>query len=130
MIGLILQSKNIHDFQMNLQGVPGSGNIGVHGGGHFTVNGDPGGDLFTSPGDPVFHLHHAQVDRLWAIWQALDPTGSRQNAIAGTNTFLNDPPSEDTTLQTPIDLGFSGGQVLTMQDLMSTTEGPFCYIYL
>ena len=24
----------------------------------------------TSPNDPVFFLHHANVDRLWAAWQA------------------------------------------------------------
>ena len=30
--------------------------------------GDPGGDLFTSPGDPAFFLHHGQVDRLWTLW--------------------------------------------------------------
>lgn len=27
----------------------------------------------TSPNDPVFFLHHANVDRLWAEWQAKDP---------------------------------------------------------
>jgi tyrosinase len=26
--------------------------------------------LPTSPNDPVFFLHHANVDRLWAAWQA------------------------------------------------------------
>jgi tyrosinase len=32
-VSLILQNKDIYDFQMTMQGVPGSGNIGVHGGG-------------------------------------------------------------------------------------------------
>ncbi len=26
-------------------------------------------DTSTSPTDPIFWLHHAQVDRLWHIWQ-------------------------------------------------------------
>lgn len=29
--------------------------------------------LSTSPNDPVFFLHHANVDRLWASWQARHP---------------------------------------------------------
>ncbi|MGE0812338.1 MAG: tyrosinase family protein [Vicinamibacterales bacterium] len=29
--------------------------------------------LSTSPNDPVFFLHHANVDRLWAEWQAAHP---------------------------------------------------------
>lgn len=27
-----------------------------------------------SPGDPVFFLHHAWIDRLWAIWRSEHPT--------------------------------------------------------
>lgn len=45
-----------------------------------------GGNIATFSGagyDPIFHLHHSQVDRLWAAWRAaapsthLDPTDSR-----------------------------------------------------
>ncbi|WP_257348524.1 tyrosinase family protein [Pseudalkalibacillus decolorationis] len=35
-----------------------------------------GGDMQfipTAPNDPVFFLHHANVDRLWAIWQLIYP---------------------------------------------------------
>lgn len=35
-----------------MQGWPGSGNIGVHGGGHYSMGGDPGHDLLVSPGLP------------------------------------------------------------------------------
>jgi hypothetical protein len=35
---------------------------------HYTIGGDPGGDLFTSPGDPAFWAHHSQMDRMWTIW--------------------------------------------------------------
>lgn len=116
-----------------MQGVPASGSIGVHGGGHYTIGGDPGGDLFVSPGDPAFWVHHGQIDRIWTIWQALDPK-NRQYAISGTGTFLNSPPSANTTLQTPVELGWAptGGENdgLLMQDLMSTFAGPFRYIYV
>jgi tyrosinase len=49
-VSLILQNTNVYDFQMVMQGVPGSGSIGVHGGGHYAMGGDPGRDVFTSPG--------------------------------------------------------------------------------
>nr|KMM68346.1 hypothetical protein CPAG_04675 [Coccidioides posadasii RMSCC 3488] len=128
-VDLILRRKTIESFQMNMQGIPGSGSIGVHGGGHYAMGGDPGRDVFVSPGDPAFFFHHAMIDRVWWIWQNLD-LKNRQNAIHGTGTFLNDPPSPDTTLDTMVDLGYAGGPTLPMRDLMSTINGPFCYVYL
>ncbi|KAG4424821.1 hypothetical protein IFR04_001981 [Cadophora malorum] len=98
--------ENIREFQNDLEGPVGTGDLGPHGGGHFAIAGDPGGDLFTSPGDPAFYLHHGQVDRLWTLWQALDPA-TRQYSLDGTNTMLNDPPSANTTLDDVIDLAYA-----------------------
>ncbi|KAJ5502237.1 Tyrosinase [Penicillium fimorum] len=128
-VDLILRHDDVYDFQMNMQGVPGSGNIGVHGGGHYSMGGDPSRDVFVSPGDPAFWLHHGMIDRTWWIWQNLD-LHKRLNAISGTATFLNGPPSANTTLDTLLDLGYAGGETVAMRDLMSTVSGPFCYIYL
>jgi len=71
---LILQNQNVELFQAIMQADPRyvHGELGVHGGGHFVIGGDPGGDPFISPGDPAFYLHHAQVDRVYWIWQMLD----------------------------------------------------------
>lgn len=63
-----MKQKELEDFQYELQGRPGSASIGPHGGGHYTVGGDPGGDFFVSPSEPAFYLHHGQVDRLWTYW--------------------------------------------------------------
>lgn len=38
----------------------------------FYLGGDPGGDALFSPLEPAFYLHHAQIDRLYFIWQNLD----------------------------------------------------------
>ncbi|KAF9693937.1 hypothetical protein EKO04_008006 [Ascochyta lentis] len=130
-VSLILSNKDIESFQMEMQGVPGSGNIGVNSGGHYSMGGDPGRDLYVSPGYPLFYLHHGMIDSTWWIWQQLGKkmrTG--EEGISGTNTFLDTPPSANTTLDTPIDLGYAAGPPVTMKDLMSTTEGPMCYIYL
>ncbi|KAF9691299.1 hypothetical protein EKO04_010796 [Ascochyta lentis] len=130
-VSLILDHKTISDFQLEMQGLPGSGSIGVHGGGHYSWGGDPGRDLYTSPGDPLFYFHHGTIDRTWWIWQQLDrKTRFGESGISGTGTFLNSPPSANTTLNTIIDLGYAASPAVTMGDVMSTTDGPFCYIYL
>ena len=41
--------------------------VGVHAPVHQWVGGSMGGDC--SPNDPVFWLHHCNLDRLWAEWQ-------------------------------------------------------------
>jgi len=69
------------------------------------------------------------IDKVWWTWQNLDRE-TRLKAISGTGTFLNNPPSANTTLDTVIDLGYSAGTPTPMRDLMSTTDGPFCYVYL
>lgn len=91
-------------------------------------SGDPGGDIFTSPGDPAFFLHHAQIDRTWWIWQNQD-LKNRQNAIAGTITLNNSPPSRNGTLQDYIYLGVNAPGI-QIGDAMNTLAGPFCYIYV
>ena len=60
---------------------------GTHFAGHSTVGGDMS-DIFTSPQDPAFYFHHAQIDRLWTIWQAADPA-SRTYAVSDTVTYAN-----------------------------------------
>lgn len=45
---------------------------GVHGGVHGRVGGDMG-SVPTASYDPLFFMHHANVDRLWAQWQASHP---------------------------------------------------------
>ena len=72
------------------------------------------------------------IDRTWWIWQMLDPANRQfsDNAIAGTNTFFNNPPSANTTLDDYVQYGFAAGPPRQLRDLMSTMSGPFCYIYL
>ena len=128
-VSLILENDDIWDFEMTMQGVPGSGTIGVHGGGHYSMGGDPGRDIYVSPGDPAFWHHHGMIDRVWWIWQNLD-VARRGEAISGTGTFLNEPPSANTTLDALVDAGFANGEPIAMRNLMSTTSGQFCYVYV
>ncbi|CAI4217905.1 unnamed protein product [Parascedosporium putredinis] len=112
----ILDSPDIELFQAIVQGdmrYPEARGLGmaVHGGGHFTIGGDPGGDFYFSPLEPAFFQHHGQIDRMYFVWQNLD-WETRQN-IAGTGTMMNQPPA-----QRPI------------KDLIDTLgSAPFCFVY-
>jgi tyrosinase len=130
-LDLILKSKTVEEFQLNMQGAPGSGSIGVHGGGHYSIGGNPGRDVFTSPGDPIFYLHHSMIDRVWWIWQSLNPSerARGESAIAGTRTFFNMPPSENATLDDLLEYGYAAGPPIPIRDALDTLSGPFCYVY-
>jgi len=49
----------------------------MHNGIHVWI----GGDMMqmTSPNDPIFFMHHAQIDRIWDIWQRQHPGGANYN---------------------------------------------------
>ncbi|KAK4446285.1 hypothetical protein QBC34DRAFT_470052 [Podospora aff. communis PSN243] len=127
---LITQNDNIHWFQTVMEGQFDQGKYGVHTGGHYTVSGDPAGDFYVSPGDPVFWLHHANIDRIWWIWQ-LQNLERRLEEVSHTQTMYNNPPSPNGTLEDVNNLGVLAGDVKT-RDLMSTMGGMggrLCYIY-
>lgn len=45
-------------------------------------------DQSSSPGDPLFFLHHTNLDRLWWQWQSAN-LSSRLNEMGGRNVPLN-----------------------------------------
>lgn len=128
MSSLIKDNKDFYWFATNMQGDFPNGFLGVHTAGHFTVGGDPGGDLFASPGDPYFYLHHAMIDRTYWTWQNLD-IKNRQYAISATITVNNQPPSRNATLDDTLSLGYVGVPDITIREASHTLAGPFCYIY-
>lgn len=68
------------------------------------------------------------IDRVYWIWQN-QGLPERINAISGTITMSNNPPSRDATLDDLQDMGVNGGPI-KLRDLTSTVDGPFCYIYV
>jgi tyrosinase len=66
-----LAAHDFAHFDIVVEGGVSVPNMTYHGGGHLSVGGDLGvmGDVYASPGDPLFYLHHANMDRLWWQWQ-------------------------------------------------------------
>ena len=64
-----LDENNFHNFRPDLEDPHGTVHMRV--GGHMT--------RMTSPNDPIFFLHHANIDRLWAKWQLTHPGTDNYN---------------------------------------------------
>jgi tyrosinase len=120
---LITGSKDINTFQTNMQAQGG-----VHMAGHFTISGDPGSDFYVSPGDPAFWLHHGMIDRSWYIWQTQD-FANRQQVIAGGTSMMGG--GKAASLEDVVDLDVVNidGKKWKIKELVSTVDGPFCYVY-
>ncbi|OJI96766.1 hypothetical protein ASPVEDRAFT_23757 [Aspergillus versicolor CBS 583.65] len=98
-----------------------------HTGGHNSGGGKLS-DFFTSPADPVFYLHHAQIDRVWAIWQAGEE--GRRESFNGTSTFRNPigvTPEVDG--DTVMSFGVVGGNT-TLREVADPMAGKYCYAYV
>lgn len=63
---------------------------GIHNSGHVWVGGSMG-SIMTAPCDPVFWMHHCEIDRIWFEWQAANP--GQNPALAGAAATM-DPWSE------------------------------------
>jgi tyrosinase len=77
-------------FSNRLEGWYGAGSIHnrVHlwVAGQFSNNPPDAGSMYwgSSPNDPAFFLHHCNIDRLWAQWQAMHPDSTYHPAGEGT----------------------------------------------
>ncbi|KAJ5754005.1 uncharacterized protein N7511_008158 [Penicillium nucicola] len=124
----LLASTDIVDFQTVMDHWPANaeGVLGVHGGGHFSL-GSTLQDLFASPQDPAFMLHHGMIDRLWSQWQARDER-HRRFALNGTSTILNPPEGIRVTLDMDMEFGILD-RPRSVRDAMDPTRAGYCYSY-
>lgn len=128
----VLQKFNNKDVVDNLLAATGiidfQGRLGdLHVGGHNAVAG-PMSDIFSSPVDPSFYLHHAQVDRVWAIWQAEDE--ERRGSFNGTSTY-QDPVGVTPEVDGDTVMSFEVvGKNITLREAEDPMAGRYCYIYV
>jgi len=90
---------------------------GPHGGVHVRVGGNMS-SVAMAGYDPIFYLHHANIDRLWAIWQNSHPGALPSNEANLELEPFNKPYSTDWQL---------GSEVETT-DMMGYRYANFCFI--
>lgn len=102
-------------------------------------------DMYIANADPLFYLVHANIDRIWATWQAADPSrkfdvggpiGPRIPQLAPVGI-----PAGNVTLDFVTDLGKLGGTARTVKaaqvadtkglglDPLGKGNGILCYEY-
>ncbi|TFK33798.1 hypothetical protein BDQ12DRAFT_637106 [Crucibulum laeve] len=112
-------------FRIELEGMPITPTHKMHDGGHLAVGGEMQ-NLYSSPADPLFYLHHANLDRIWWEWQAVNFT-DRLYQVSGRSTVP--PPWVNITLDFPLDMG-TLGETVPIRDAMDIRQAPLCYIYV
>ncbi len=75
--------NSARSFRNELEGWRGPPGSGTHNRVHRWISGDM--SLGHSPNDPIFFLHHCNVDRIWAFWQSRN----------GANTYAPDQNAPD-----------------------------------
>lgn len=104
---------------------------GPHAYGHDAIGGVMA-DVQTSPGDPVFFMHHGFINRNWRNWQLADAS-SRTNAIGGWTTQSCESNNggsgcQETSLSYVLSSqGFYPN--VTVSQVMNTEGGYLCYDY-
>ncbi|KAF8537168.1 hypothetical protein BDD12DRAFT_250431 [Trichophaea hybrida] len=136
---VIKSQKDYKGFYQNMQGAffKYDEYFGLHSCGHFVVAGPTtGADFFIGPADPLFYLHHVNLDRIWWEWQQKD-LEKRVKDMTGrvkppTYRFpganYTGFPDVDITLDWPITVGRLAPDVPTRK-LMHIGRGALGYKY-
>lgn len=106
-----------------------------HYGGHRGVGGEMW-NPFSSPGDPLFYLHHAWLDKVWWQWQS-QALKERVRDITGIKRMGRNPPKGNVTLN---DLLYMHDIIkdARVEEVMDLSAGiamvaggeRFCFVYV
>jgi len=124
----VLAQKDYSTFAREIENIPSFDSPNIHGSGHFGVGGVLGtiGSAPNSPGDPLFYLHHGNLDHVLWQWQQKD-LATRLNQVGGPIVPF-DYGGTNVTLDFMINLGKLAGDA-TLKDLLNTQGGVLCYTY-
>jgi tyrosinase len=100
---------------------PGALELTPHGSMHVAVGGDTGwmSAFNTAALDPIFWLHHANIDRLWQVWLDIQGAGHA------------DPSTSDWLRSVSFEFHDVHGKVVTMRpdEVLDTAKPPLDYTY-
>ncbi|KAK4694932.1 hypothetical protein P7C71_g2727, partial [Lecanoromycetidae sp. Uapishka_2] len=101
-------------------------NLGLENGPHLALPKIIRGDFqyFTAPNDPLFFLHHAQLDRLWSMWQKSQPVDNQ-------NQYVGKAAHNSIDLALDSDILPMGGLAADIQvsGILTTQTELLCYRY-
>ncbi|KAA1102057.1 hypothetical protein PGT21_035558 [Puccinia graminis f. sp. tritici] len=92
---------------------------------HIFIGGEMPHSVYAA-NEPLFFLHHAHIDKLWADWQRQD-WKNRKRAYHGNN--VRGDQTEDASIDDKMPFLGLGGQDPTVLSVMDTTAYPYCYTY-
>ncbi|KAF4551773.1 Tyrosinase-like protein 3 [Elsinoe fawcettii] len=98
---------------------------------HGAIHSALGGDMIpsTSPNDPLFFLHHTQIDRLWYLWQQVDPQ-VRETEYSGYRTQEQfDGTTPELAEKSDVMRMWGLAEEVKVEDFLSTTNERVCYEY-
>ncbi|KAK0643408.1 hypothetical protein B0T16DRAFT_494448 [Cercophora newfieldiana] len=134
-----LSASTFAEFDLRVQGSgTGLSDLKYATGGHFALGGNTGdlGSIYSSPSDPLFYLHYANIDRLWDKWQRAK-WESRKGDISGPDAQFGYPwdfgggevSYRNVTLDYRLDFVelLSQGRYVTVGEVMDTAA--LCYRY-
>jgi tyrosinase len=85
-------------------------------------------DVDSSPGDPVFYLHHNYLDRLYWQWQQINAT-ERLHLVVG-NTTVTEPESGWVALSLGTEMDMYGVvDNVAIGDVTNIQGGFLCYAF-
>ncbi|KAJ3516677.1 hypothetical protein NMY22_g14149 [Coprinellus aureogranulatus] len=119
-VDVVLQSKTYEDLRIIVDAFV---NGPIHGGGHGIVGGEML-NVYSAGADPLFYLHHANLDRVWWKWQEAD-RNRRLYDISG-------PTEQNGNIQVKLDfmLDFPAlGPNVTVFEVMDAGAYPGCFTY-
>ncbi|KAF9051984.1 tyrosinase [Panaeolus papilionaceus] len=119
-----LSQPNFGVFRIEVEGQPETSTPRIHDGGHIAIGGEMS-NIYSSPGDPLFFMHHANLDRIWRKWQLSKP--GRMWEVSGRST-PTPPPFVNVTVEFPLNMG-TLGDTIPIREIMDTASRPGCYTY-
>ncbi|TFK19563.1 Di-copper centre-containing protein, partial [Coprinopsis marcescibilis] len=96
----------------------------IHGSGHGIVGGEML-NIYSAGADPLFYLHHANLDRIWWKWQSENPR-KRMYDLSGPTTQGG---TDTITLDFVMDFPALGPNV-TVREIMDASKAPGCFTYV
>ncbi|KAH7173346.1 uncharacterized protein B0J16DRAFT_418652 [Fusarium flagelliforme] len=100
----------------------------TEGGPHGSIHASLGGEMnpTTSPNEPLFFLHHAQIDRIWWMWQ--QKKAGRDAEYNGKGMQYPSRERKDVKLDDVLNM-WGLAKDLKIKDVMNPSKGPLCYRY-